>query len=42
MEDILLDYFDLKQQPFSYLKAARDKFIQSPQEKLNEYSLEDL
>ena len=38
LKDILLDYFDLKEQPFSYLKAARDKLIQSPQEKLNEYS----
>ena len=34
----MLEYFDLKKQPFSYLKAARDKLIQLPQEKLNEYS----
>ena len=38
LKDILLDYFYLKEQPFSYLKAARDKLIQLPQEKFNEYS----
>ena len=37
-KDILSDYFDLKEQPFSYLKAARDKLIQLPQEKVNDYS----
>ena len=28
LKEILLDYYDLKEQPFSYLKAARNKLIQ--------------
>ena len=38
MKEILLEYFDIQEQPFQYLKNARDKLFQGGSEKVIEYS----